>query len=112
LHWRIASRVSCQRRGVSDSAWSLIDQKSRAEQKRAKSQASDTGRAPSPWSIGRLVKKASAEKVVWTWRSPNRIWASGGAPPRAARTASGTRAAMGSPAPSWRPSQPSQPAAR
>jgi hypothetical protein len=35
LHWRMASFVSLQRRGELASAWSLIDQKSRAEQKRA-----------------------------------------------------------------------------
>ncbi len=50
-----------------------MDQKSRPEQKRAYSQASDTGWAPSPFTIGRLHRKASVEKVVWTWRSPNRI---------------------------------------
>ena len=33
-----------------------------------------------PCIIGRLVRKASIEKVVWTCRSPNRICRSGGAP--------------------------------
>jgi hypothetical protein len=32
LHWRIASAVSRQARGEMNSAWSLIDQKSSAEQ--------------------------------------------------------------------------------
>jgi hypothetical protein len=35
LHWRIDSFVSRHLRGVDASAWSLIDQKSSAEQKRA-----------------------------------------------------------------------------
>ena len=73
LHWRIDSFVSCQCCGVIASAWSLMLQKSSAEQKRAKSQASAGGCAPSPCSIGRLRTKASAEKVVWTCRSPKRI---------------------------------------
>ena len=73
LHWRIESIVSRQCFGVMRTSWSLIDQKSSAEQKRAKSQASAGGCAPSPPIGGRLNMKASSENVVWTWRSPNRI---------------------------------------
>ena len=73
LQARIVSTVSFQWRGVMLSAWSLIDQKSSAEQKRAKSQASAGGCDPSPPRKGRLSKNASKEKVVWTWRSPKRI---------------------------------------
>src|SRR5439155_1610711 len=49
-----------------------------------------------PCSIGRLAMKASAENVVWTWRSPKRICFAGGVPgasPVAARASSGARAA-------------------
>src|SRR5438477_488063 len=73
LHCRTASFVSRQCWGEIDSAWSLMLQKSRPEQKRAKSHASAGGCAPSPWSIGRLRMNASAENVVWTCRSPKRI---------------------------------------
>ena len=57
LHWRIDSIVSSQRVGVSVRSWSLIDKKSRDEQKRAKSQASATGCAPSPPLIGRRERE-------------------------------------------------------
>jgi hypothetical protein len=74
-----------------EKAWSLTDQKSRAEQKRAKSQASAGGWAPSPPRKGRLNRKASREKVVWTWRSPKRICFGRETPmPRAARSTAST----------------------
>ena len=60
----------------------MILQKSSAEQKRAKSQASAGGCAPSPWRIGSPRRNASAEKVVCTCRSPKRIclsWLTAGA---------------------------------
>ena len=73
MHSRIVSFVSRHLRGVIASAWSLIDQKSSEEQKRAKSQASASGCAPSPPITGSVHRNASVEYVVWTWRSPNRI---------------------------------------
>ncbi len=121
LHCRMESFVSCQWRGEMASAWSLMLQKSNSEQKRAKSQASAGGCAPSPWSMGRLRTKASAEKVVWTWRSPKRIClvpASAAAPrvatvprwasARAVRSAAGTRALVGVPGPSSSPRHPAK----
>ena len=47
--------------GVSASAWSVDTQKSKLAQNLAKSQASDMGCGPSPFSIGKLHKKASVE---------------------------------------------------
>src|SRR2546425_10876954 len=84
-------------------------QKSSAEQKRAKSQASAGGCAPSPCMSGRLRRKASAEKVVWTWRSPNRICLAVPSAPsvaRAATAAGGTVVRVISPGASCRPRQP------
>src|SRR5262245_26876996 len=109
LHWRIDSFVSFQCCGEIASAWSLMLQKSRPEQKRAKSHASAGGCAPSPWSIGRLRMNASAEKVVWTWRSPKRICffaRSARCAARAATAGGGSCAGVGVPGTSCRPRQP------
>ena len=87
---------------------SLSDsEKEGAEQKRAKSQASDTGRAPSPPLSGRDMRKASVEKVLCTWRSPNRICRGSATParlaatsctrPRSATTSAGIGWSMGTP---------------
>ncbi len=65
--------MSSQISRVRLTAWSLMDQKSSAEQWRAKSQASATGCAPSPPPVGSAIMKASRLKVLCTCRSPNRI---------------------------------------
>jgi hypothetical protein len=106
----LADRVHRPRQclGVMPSAWSLIDQKSSAEQWR-ESQASAGGCAPS-LPIGGMLNdmKVSSEKRGGTWRSPNRIFASASrrrsaSRPRCAfssvwRSASGRSADFGFPA--------------